>query len=1408
MDITILFQNYLFDQKVRPSGNTVRNYLADINLFIRWLKASYGLSFQPGAVTFYHIENFVRYLEGQNLSPATIERRLSSLRKFFEFLLSIHLISQSPLVDLKAQTAGRADPHHLGEFKNFLYRQGLAANTIKNYLFDLEHFFSWLSQAAYQLDFSVNNISEYKNRLLNILKLSPLSINRKLSALRLYAKFAKEQGYLKNNPFDSEEITQEVSDTPKTTPQIYQEPRFNRGWFDKLPFVRLFDYLLVRPIDTVINKVNGIDIAQLGRYVRNKNSLSNVKKDFYSPYKKTVFIPYLIPLALLIITAGLLFGLEQIGLIGPISPIGRQEKTAVKQITEPAGFTFSGKLTDRNGSAVNKTSLVIFSFYEDPDKFTNLIYQTSKEVTPDEQGFFKVILASLPPSISQSLIPVYLGIAIQGDAEMRPRQLVGGSSVSYPTGRLLFDSEGKLTIANDSPNIIASSGTFTLTGQSIALRTAQNSNSSILLWPDGDGKVDVLSPLANSITGTVEIADSLSINSQSENDAFLVQIGGKSAFAIDNSGNTITNGALSVSGVASVTSLSVAGDTSILGSFSNLNTGGLYAIWYDDTGTPGNFKGRPFKQTVLPQVNFSQVSPAPSIKEHSLQIIGYIRPPYSESYTFYLTTTDGIRVFINQNKILDNWQSQGKITHQASLYLDANRWYPVIIEHFQDDTSDELIFEWSSNSQARQVVPSASLAYSLSDVGPRRLSNLHIERDLTVGKNLNVAQNMTVSGTLTVQTAETTLQLSATQASQRLCGTQSNGTAGAAIIRDCGDTQTDLAEYYGSDGTLTAGDLVVINKEKPPVAVDDPLNIGKTSSKAWIQKSAGIPYQKEVIGIVSTNPSSESLGRDLFSVEEHPVPVGLAGRVPVKVSTENGPIETGDYLTSSSIPGVAMKATRAGQVVGKALESLKCDVGSENPDILNSRNQDNQNQENPTSNVKTFCQSKILALITLSFYNPDLLFTADGQLIAKEATYSGLANTTNTTNTTNNSINPIEFFVGSLKAMLLDVQQLFAQTANIGQVKTDIISPLSSDTIIVDGQLTVKGDATISGELRAESLEVSNDATVSGTLRAKKIIAEEIEGLEARIANLTSISASQHISESENQITSRSADQTDLADSLTNRPAGLLTSASSSAALRIDKFFAESGSFFDGLISLGPTGLSDTSITGILSLGSSFILHDNSINVLGADLKLQSLGQGGLSIADGRVYIDNSGNLKVKGDAVFAGTLSANIISPIPNQDLIIHLGGVHPATSEVLRSDSSDGERFIIQNASGSAVLRITDRGDLTASGSARFADIEARRAEFLKLKLPPLVASASADINSQIGLGSVGKAAILGGTTEATIKTTSVTENSLIYLTPTSDTKGLTLYVARQIPDESFTVAIADWINKDITFNWWVIN
>ena len=61
--------------------------------------------------------------------------------------------------------------------------------------------------------------------------------------------------------------------------------------------------------------------------------------------------------------------------------------------------------------------------------------------------------------------------------------------------------------------------------------------------------------------------------------------------------------------------------------------------------------------------------------------------------------------------------------------------------------------------------------------------------------------------------------------------------------------------------------------------------------------------------------------------EQNFASVALSGRVPVKVDTRFGDIRTGDLLAPSPLPGVAMKASKPGPIIGTALESFSGGFG-------------------------------------------------------------------------------------------------------------------------------------------------------------------------------------------------------------------------------------------------------------------------------------------------------------------------------------------------------------------------------------------------------------------------------------------------------------------------------------------------
>ncbi|MFA4967145.1 MAG: hypothetical protein WC624_02895, partial [Candidatus Margulisiibacteriota bacterium] len=129
----------------------------------------------------------------------------------------------------------------------------------------------------------------------------------------------------------------------------------------------------------------------------------------------------------------------------------------------------------------------------------------------------------------------------------------------------------------------------------------------------------------------------------------------------------------------------------------------------------------------------------------------------------------------------------------------------------------------------------------------------------------------------------------------------------------------DVAEWFKvDDESISAGDVVEIDN----------------NSVVKIRKSRD-PYSTLAAGIISTDPSvlagnlkekDELLDRKDIENKGYRM-LALAGRVPCNVSTENGPINVGNLLTTSSTPGYAMKVTdrmkAMGAVIGKALEPLK-----------------------------------------------------------------------------------------------------------------------------------------------------------------------------------------------------------------------------------------------------------------------------------------------------------------------------------------------------------------------------------------------------------------------------------------------------------------------------------------------------
>ena len=78
------------------------------------------------------------------------------------------------------------------------------------------------------------------------------------------------------------------------------------------------------------------------------------------------------------------------------------------------------------------------------------------------------------------------------------------------------------------------------------------------------------------------------------------------------------------------------------------------------------------------------------------------------------------------------------------------------------------------------------------------------------------------------------------------------------------------------------------------------------------------PYDSQILGVVARDAAI--IFNTTGSSSDSAVPVISSGEVYMLVSSQSGPIKKGDLLTSSTTPGVAVKATKSGYVLGTAKE--------------------------------------------------------------------------------------------------------------------------------------------------------------------------------------------------------------------------------------------------------------------------------------------------------------------------------------------------------------------------------------------------------------------------------------------------------------------------------------------------------
>ena len=139
-------------------------------------------------------------------------------------------------------------------------------------------------------------------------------------------------------------------------------------------------------------------------------------------------------------------------------------------------------------------------------------------------------------------------------------------------------------------------------------------------------------------------------------------------------------------------------------------TGLLGSYWSNQLKT---FTGKPTLIRLDRTVDFEwgNGSPAPAISaDHfTARWTGQVGAQFSETYTFYTTTDDGVRLWLNGRKIIDQWVDQGPTEWSSTIALAAGQRYDVLLEYYENGGGATAHLSWSGPSTPKTIIPQAQL---------------------------------------------------------------------------------------------------------------------------------------------------------------------------------------------------------------------------------------------------------------------------------------------------------------------------------------------------------------------------------------------------------------------------------------------------------------------------------------------------------------------------------------------------------------------------------------------------------------------------------------------------------------------------------------------------------------------------
>ena len=134
---------------------------------------------------------------------------------------------------------------------------------------------------------------------------------------------------------------------------------------------------------------------------------------------------------------------------------------------------------------------------------------------------------------------------------------------------------------------------------------------------------------------------------------------------------------------------------------------------YDNDWAQVNFSAPPALARVDATVDFDWGggSPGTGVGADNFGALwtGSVIPTATETYTFYTTSDDGVKLWVNGQLLINNWTDHAPTENSATISLTAGQPYSIRMEMYERGGGAVAKLSWSSPSTSKSIIPSTAL---------------------------------------------------------------------------------------------------------------------------------------------------------------------------------------------------------------------------------------------------------------------------------------------------------------------------------------------------------------------------------------------------------------------------------------------------------------------------------------------------------------------------------------------------------------------------------------------------------------------------------------------------------------------------------------------------------------------------